>query len=222
MHMVVVGCGRVGSGLALDLAQRGHEVAIIDREPAAFRRLGGDERVATHVGIGFDRDVLEAAGIDHADALAAVTNGDNSNIVIARMAQETYRVEHVVARIYDPRRAEIYQRLGIPTVATSSWTVEQVLRHVISPAHTLEWSDPAAEVSLVEHHVTRALAGTAFADLDLEGIAQPVAYSRLGHTDLVTSDLACQEGDIVYLAARNDRLDDLDTRLAGTNDGAHA
>lgn len=221
MHIVVVGCGRVGSGLAFDLAERGHDVAVIDRNASAFRRLGGDDRIATHVGIGFDRKVLEAAGVDHANALAAVTNGDNSNIVVARVAQETYRVEHVVARIYDPRRAEIYQRLGIPTVATSSWTIEQVLRHVIRPTHALEWSDPAAEVSLVAHHVTRSLAGTAFAALDVAGIARPVAYTRLGHTDLVSADLVCQEGDIVYLAARNDRLDDLDSRLAGTSGEAH-
>lgn len=222
MHVVVVGCGRVGSGLALDLVERGHGVAVVDRDPSAFRRLGGDDRIATHVGIGFDREVLEVAGVGHADALAAVTNGDNSNIVVARVAQETYRVERVVARIYDPRRAEIYQRLGIPTVATSSWTIEQVLRHVIRRTHALEWSDQAAEVSLVEHHVTRSLAGTAFAELDLDGIARPVAYTRLGHTDLVSPGLACQEGDIIYLAARNDRLDVLDSRLAGTSGEAHA
>lgn len=222
MHIVVVGCGRVGSGLALDLAGRGHDVAVVDRDATAFRRLSGDDRITTHVGIGFDREVLEAAGVGHADALAAVTNGDNSNIVVARVAQETYRVGHVVARIYDPRRAEIYQRLGIATVATSSWTIDQVLRHVIRPAHALEWSDPTAEVSLVQHHVTHALAGTAFAALDLAGIARPVAYTRLGHTELFSADLACQEGDVIYLAARSDRLDDLDRRLAGTSGEAHA
>ncbi len=221
MHVLVVGCGRVGSGLAHELSTRGHDVAVIDRDQTAFRRLGDETKVHTHVGIGFDRDVLEAAGIERADAVAAVTNGDNSNIVIARVARETYGVEHVVARIYDPRRAEIYQRLGIPTVATSSWSIEQVLHHVIPPGHSLEWSDPAAEVSLVEHHVTPALAGTPFSQLDLDGVARVIAYSRLGHTDLVSPDLACQEGDIIYLAARNDHFDELDARLAGAVDEAH-
>lgn len=219
MHVVVVGCGRVGSGLARGLAAAGHEVAVIDRDATSFRRLGDDPAIRTHVGIGFDRGVLEAAGIGRADALAAVTSGDNSNIVIARVAQETYRIDRVVARIYDPQRAEIYQRLGIPTVATSSWTIEQVLRHVSPPAHVVEWTDPAAEISLVEHHITPALAGTPFADLDLEGIARPVAYSRLGHTHLVSAHVVCQEGDILYLAARNDRVDELDARLGADRIG---
>ncbi len=216
MHVVVVGCGRVGSGLAQDLINRGHTVAVIDRDETAFGRLGDDGTATMHLGIGFDRDLLVAAGIEHAGALAAVTNGDNSNIVIARVARETFRVEHVVARIYDPRRAEIYQRLGIPTVATSSWTIEQVLRHLTPTGHAVEWSDPAAEISLVEHHVASALAGTAFSDLEVDGVARVIAYTRLGHTDLVSPDLACQEGDVLYLAARNDRLDDLDIALART------
>lgn len=221
MHVVVVGCGRVGSGLARDLTEQGHTVAVIDKSEGAFRRLGPDFTGATHVGIGFDREILERAGIDGAGSLAAVTSGDNSNIVIARVAKETYGIERVVARIYDPRRARIYQRLGIHTVATSIWTVEQVLRQVIPQAHAVEWTDPAAEVSLIEHHVTAALAGTAFTELDLDGIAQPVAYSRLGHTSLVSPELACQEGDVLYLAARNDRLDQLDARLSGSDRGGH-
>ena len=132
MHVVVVGCGRVGSALATGLVDAGHSVAIIDKRPEAFDRLGtgfGGQMIA---GIGFDRDRLKEAGIEtRRRAVAAVTNGDNSNIMIARVARETFDVERVVARIYDPRRAAIYQRLGIPTVATVSWASERVLRHIL-------------------------------------------------------------------------------------------
>lgn len=127
MHIVIMGCGRVGSTLAQTLEQQGHTVAVIDRDPTAFRRLGsgfGGRRVT---GIGFDRDTLREAGIEEAGAFAAVSSGDNSNIIAARVAREMFGIENVAARIYDPRRAEVYQRLGIPTVATVRWTADQML-----------------------------------------------------------------------------------------------
>ena len=127
MHVVVVGCGRVGSSLALSLTSSGHTVAVVDRRSEAFTRLGPAFTGTTVDGIGFDRDTLREAGIEEAGAVASVTNGDNSNILIARVARETFSVERVVARIYDPRRAVIYQRLGIPTVATVAWATERVL-----------------------------------------------------------------------------------------------
>ena len=141
MHVVVVGCGRVGSSLALNLTQAGHSVAIIDRNPESFRRLGADFSGTTVAGIGFDQDRLLAAGVDRAEALAAVTSGDNSNIVIARVARETYGIDRVVARIYDPRRAAVYQRLGIATVATVAWTTERVLRKILPDEPAVEWVD---------------------------------------------------------------------------------
>ena len=122
MHVVVIGCGRVGSELAGALELADHTVAVVDKNPLAFRRLPAGYAGQRVVGFGFDRDNLEDAGIDRAGALAAVTNGDNSNILVARIARESFGIERVVARIYDPRRAVIYQRLGIPTVATVSWT----------------------------------------------------------------------------------------------------
>lgn len=219
MHVVVVGCGRVGSGLARELTAQGHSVAVIDRNEKSFRRLPEDFAGITVTGIGFDREVLAKAGIDRADALACVTNGDNSNIVIARVAKETYEIKHVVARIYDPRRAEIYQKLGIPTVATSSWTVAQVMRFVAPTEHSVQWSDPTAEISLLEHTVTAALAGTAFAELELADLARVIAVTRVGQTLLGTENLVCQEGDTIYLAAVNSRLDELDQRLAGRAHG---
>ncbi|MGH3344117.1 MAG: potassium channel family protein, partial [Carbonactinosporaceae bacterium] len=124
MHIVIMGCGRVGSTLAHILEDQGHSVAVIDKEPAAFRRLGSHFDGRRVTGMGFDRDTLREAGIEQAAALASVSSGDNSNILAARVARETFGVENVVARIYDPRRAEVYQRLGIPTVATVRWTAD--------------------------------------------------------------------------------------------------
>ena len=158
VHVIVVGCGRVGSGLALSLGAEGHSVAVVDRNARAFRRLKdwGGTRI---VGSGFDRDVLEEAGALDADALAAVTSGDNSNILTVRIARETYKIPHVVARIYDPRRAEIYQRLGIPTVATVTWTIDQVRRRLLTDEDGRDWSDPTGRLTLIERSLPEAWAG---------------------------------------------------------------
>ena len=131
MHVVIMGCGRVGSSLAHQLEQRGHSVAVIDMNPAAFRRLGESFRGTTVTGLGFDRDTLLAAKIEKADAFAAVSNGDNSNIIAARVARETFGVQKAIARIYDAKRAEVYERLGIPTIATVPWTASRLLKAVL-------------------------------------------------------------------------------------------
>src|SRR3712207_1832658 len=138
-----MGCGRVGSALARGLEKLGHDVAIIDRDPGAFRRLAPEFRGAKVTGIGFDRDTLVEAGIERADAFAAVSSGDNSNIIAARVARETFGVDNVVARIYDPGRAEVYQRLGIPTVATVRWTADQIIRRLLPHGAEPEWRDPS-------------------------------------------------------------------------------
>ena len=140
VHVIVVGCGRVGSGLALSLSAEGHSVAVLDKSAKAFRRLKEWDGPCI-VGSGFDRDDLEKAGALDADALAAVTSGDNTNILTVRIARETYKIPNVVARIYDPRRAEIYQRLGIPTVATVTWTIDQVRRRLLPEEDVGDWSD---------------------------------------------------------------------------------
>ena len=141
MHIVIMGCGRVGSTLAHTLEARGHSVAVIDQDPDAFRRLGSEFTGLTVTGIGFDRDVMIAAGIENADAFAAVSSGDNSNIISARLARETFGVDRVVARIYDPKRAEVYERLGIPTVATVRWTAERIVRHLVPDGQHEIWRD---------------------------------------------------------------------------------
>src|SRR5579862_7962159 len=144
-----MGCGRVGAALALQLAPLDHTVAIIDQDPTAFRRLGDDFPGSQVTGIGFDRDTLIAADIEHADAFAAVSSGDNSNIIAARVARETFGVHRVVARIYDPKRAEVYERLGIPTVATVPWTANRLLKSVLGEATAEVWRDPSGAVAML-------------------------------------------------------------------------
>jgi trk system potassium uptake protein TrkA len=150
VHIVVMGCGRVGSSLARNLERAGHSVAIIDQNRAAFRRLGPEFAGDQITGVGFDRSTLRRAGIDRAGAFAAVSSGDNSNIIAARVARETFGVAHVVARIYDPKRAEVYERLGIPTVATVPWTVNRFLSVLLGDKHVEDWRDPSGAVSLLQ------------------------------------------------------------------------
>lgn len=222
MHVVVVGCGRVGSGLAQAVEAAGHTVAIIDRKETAFRRLPPDFAGKRIVGVGFDRDRLEEAGIKDAVAVASVTNGDNSNIMIARVAKETYGIDHVVARIYDPRRAAIYERLGIPTVATVQWTIERVLRRILPDAPSVEWIDPSAKVALIERLVPTTWAGHGVAELDVAGQAHVIALARLGVAQLSRDDLVIQDGDVVFVAVSGDHIGEFDEHMrAGANAGGH-
>jgi trk system potassium uptake protein len=209
LHVVIMGCGRVGSELAARLEARGHTVAIIDKNQNAFRslRYGCDcQKVA---GYGFDEAVLVQAGIERAGAFAAVSNGDNSNIVAARLVREKFEVPIVVARIYDPRRAEIYQRLGIPTVATVKWTTDQVMRFLIPEQLASDWKDPTEGVSLVTMVLPPDWAGWRIDELESDGHRRVVAVTRNGQARIVTPSLILQEGDQVHLALDNPGLDEL-------------
>jgi trk system potassium uptake protein TrkA len=222
LHIVVVGCGRVGSGLAEAIEVAGHTVGIIDRREQAFRRLSPAFSGKKLVGVGFDRNRLEEAGIKDAFAVASVTNGDNSNIMIARVAKETYGIDRVVARIYDPRRAAIYERLGIPTVATVQWTIERVLRRILPESHAVEWIDPSAKVCLLERQVPPAWAGHDVAELEIVGEAKVIAVSRLGVSQLSRPGLIIQDGDLVYAAVNGDKIGAFDDLLRGSaTAGAH-
>jgi trk system potassium uptake protein len=216
VHIVVVGCGRVGSGLGVGLVEQGHTVAIIDRNAKAFRRLPPDWPGTTVVGSGFDRDDLDRAGAGQATSLAAVTSGDNSNILTARIARETYEIPNVVARIYDPRRAQIYLRLGIPTVATVSWTIDQVRRRLIPGEMESEWSDPTGTLSLVERELPERWAGKRLADLSVPRDVTLVAVTRAGIARLDFADLVGQDGDVLHLMVTDTALERLNARLRGT------
>lgn len=200
MKIVVVGCGRVGTSLAIALDEQGHEVVVLDKDPEAFHRLPNNWGGRTITGFGFDRDRLNEAGASKADALAAVTSGDNSNILTARIARETYQIPNVVARIYDPRRAEIYQRLGIPTVATVTWTIEQVTRKLFPDVSVSEWSDPTGAISLVERILPNGWCGKKMSLIEQETDARIIAVVRGNQSFLGHGDLIGQEGDAIYLA----------------------
>ena len=195
-----MGCGRVGSSLALSLEKLGHDVAGVDQDQTAFRRLGSAFEGRRVTGIGFDRDTLNEAGIDKAYAFAAVSSGDNSNILAARVARETFGVEHVVARIYDPGRAEVYQRLGIPTVATVKWTSDQMLRRLLPQGHVPELVDPSGHVVVAEVTVNPAWVGRRVTALEEATGARAAYLTRLGTGMLPGADTVYQEGDLLHLA----------------------
>ncbi|MFF7632187.1 potassium channel family protein [Kitasatospora sp. NPDC008050] len=202
MHIVIMGCGRVGSALARALEKQGHSVAVVDQDPTAFRRLGAGFRGRRVTGVGFDQDTLREAGIEEAGAFAAVSSGDNSNIIAARVARENFGVEHVAARIYDPRRAEVYQRLGIPTVATVRWTADQMLRRLLPTGAEPLWQDPSGTVQLAEVAFAPSWIGHRVAELE-EAAGARVAYiTRLGEGVLPTAQMVVQEGDLVHLMLR--------------------
>ena len=222
MHVVVVGCGRVGSGLARTLEESGHTVAVVDRRAKAFERLPEDFGGRTIVGVGFDRDRLISAGIEEAGALAAVTNGHNSNILVARVARETFGIDRVVARIYDPRRAKIYERLGIPTIATAAWATERVLQRILPDRPVAEWIDASAKVLLIERPIPPAWAGHKLGQLDLPGLARVATITRLGEGSVAGPDTVLQEGDVVHVSVDGDAIDTFDRHLAGpATSGAH-
>lgn len=199
VHIVILGCGRVGSLLAHRLDEQGHSVAVVDMDPKAFRRLGDSFTGTTVTGIGFDRETLENAGITRAHGFAAVSSGDNTNILSARVARETYGVPHVVARIYDPGRAEVYERLGIPTVATVSWTAGQIMRQLIPSGAAPEYTDPTGTMVLAEIHVGNVWLGRRAFELEAAVPARIGFVTRYGSTFLPDAETVVQQGDLVHV-----------------------
>jgi trk system potassium uptake protein TrkA len=204
VHVIIAGCGRVGSELAGSLERLGHSLTIVDKNPKAFERLKRGFGGRTVTGFAFDRDVLEEAGVHEAGAVAAVTSGDNSNILTARVAREHFRVPEVIARIYDPRRAQIYQRLGIQTVATVRWTTDQILRHLL-PESPVEYTVDNGEVLLAALPAPQEIVGKSGMELDVDRRRRVVAVSRFGVPRIPDRGLTIQEGDILHIAvARSD------------------
>ncbi|HLN75534.1 MAG TPA: TrkA family potassium uptake protein [Nocardioidaceae bacterium] len=207
MHVVIMGCGRVGSTLARSLEDRDHTVAVIDSNPDAFRRLGPSFNGTKVTGIGFDQDVLDRAGIEKADAFCAVSSGDNSNIIAARVARETFGIQQVVARIYDPGRAEVYQRLGIETVATVKWTADQVLRRILPAGAEPDFRDPSGTIRLDQLRVNEAWIGRRTVDFQLQSGSRIAWIDRLGEGMLPTRESVIQEGDLLHLVMREENAD---------------
>jgi len=207
VHIVIMGCGRVGSTLAHILEDREYSIAIIDRSPEAFRRLPSAFKGQRVTGVGFDRAVLIHAGIERADAFAAVSSGDNSNIIAARVARETFNVRRVAARIYDPRRAEVYERLGIPTVATVRWTADQMLRKLLPEGSEPLWQDPTGKIVLAEVAFSAAWIGEQVRAVEAATMTRIAFIDRLGQAFIPEQGTALQEGDVIHIMARESELD---------------
>jgi trk system potassium uptake protein TrkA len=207
VHIVVMGCGRVGSSLAHRLERLEHSVAVIDQDPMAFRRLGESFAGSRVTGIGFDRDTLIAAGIDQASAFAAVSSGDNSNIIAARVARETFGVQKVVARIYDPKRAEVYERLGIPTVATVPWTASRLLKAVLGEATSEAWRDPSGAIALLHVAPNEAWVGHRLTEFESATGTRVALVTRFGTGELPLASTVIQSGDSLHVLATDDQTD---------------
>ncbi|MGH3564561.1 MAG: potassium channel family protein [Pseudonocardia sp.] len=214
MHVVIMGCGRVGSSLAGSLERLGHDVAIIDRDPQAFRRLGPDFRGKQVIGEGYHRDVLIAAGVERAEAFAAVSSGDNSNIISARVARESFGLEHVVARIYDAKRAAVYERLGIPTVATVPWSTDRLMRMLLPDGAATAWREPAGTVAILPLRVHEDWVGRSVRELEIAARCRVAFIVRFGTGVLPRSDTAVQAEDTVYVAAVSGTVSDVTAAAA--------
>jgi trk system potassium uptake protein TrkA len=204
VHVVIMGCGRVGSTLARSLEDRNHTVSIIDSNPDAFRRLGPSFNGTKVTGYGFDQAVLTEAGIERADAFAAVSSGDNSNIIAARVARETFGIQQVVARIYDPGRAEVYQRLGITTVATVKWTADQVLRRILPAGAEPDFRDPSGTIRLDQVLVPEPWVGHRTVHFQEQANCRIAWIDRLGEGMLTSRESVLQEGDLMHLVMREE------------------
>jgi trk system potassium uptake protein len=221
VHIVVMGCGRVGSTLAHHLQRLDHSVAVIDQDPIAFRRLGDNFKGKIIAGVGFDRDTLMAAGIEGADAFAAVSSGDNSNIIAARVARETFGVGHVVARIYDPLRAEVYERLGIPTIATVPWTASRLLKNILGGTIDEEWRDPTGQVVMLHVNLAEGWVGSKLSSFEEATGCRIALISRFGKGELPTPHSVLQAGDELHVTATDDIADTIRAAAAGGPVGGH-
>lgn len=216
MHVVILGCGRVGSALSVQLTKKGHSVAVIDKRADAFDRLPPGFEAQTVVGIGFDRDVLEEAGIKKAaedGAFVAVSNGDNSNIVSARVAREHYHVEKVIARIYDPRRADIYERLNIPTVASARWAAQQIQFLLFHGKEELKESFAGGTLLHLQKEVPDHLVGKPISSVEAPGSILVVGVDRGGTGFIPVDNSSFQQGDVAHVVLTQDAVDQLDILL---------
>ncbi|MDN5640637.1 MAG: TrkA family potassium uptake protein [Actinomycetia bacterium] len=209
-HFVIMGAGRVGVMLAHSLETAGHTVSVIDRDEAAFRRLRADFQGRQITGIGFDRDTLRRAGIEQAYAFAAVSSGDNSNILASRVARETFKVQHVVARINDPNRAEFYQRLGIPTVAAVRWSTDQVLRRILPEQDvTGDYREASGRLVLAELKLHPDWAGLPLERIEAAADVRIAFITRFGEGQLPGADTSYQQGDVVHAMLRIQEVDEV-------------
>src|SRR5262245_2019932 len=200
MKLIIIGCGRVGAGLARTLSHRGHTVTVVDKDPVAVTSVGSAFKGQTLIGSGFDRDILLQAGIERTDGLAAVTGSDEANAVIARLARQVFRVPRVIARLYDPRKAEVYRRLGLQTINPVTWGIHRIAELLCYARLAPIVSLGSGDVDLVETEIPLLLVGQTVNEVTIPGEVHITAISRGGKTFLPTLGTTFQEGDLLHIA----------------------
>jgi trk system potassium uptake protein TrkA len=218
VRVIIMGCGRVGILLTLELSKAGHEITVIDKNPAAFDRLPPGFDARTIVGLGFDREVLEEAGIKEADAFLAVSSGDNSNIVSARVAREHYHVPKVIARIFDPMRADIYEKLNIPTVSTTRWGVKQMKLMLTHPGEEIKETFAGGDLFRIRIEVPSHLVGKPVSSLSVEGKILVAGVDRGGKGFIPVGSSTFQEGDFAAVIVQKDAHELFDELLQPTGE----
>jgi trk system potassium uptake protein len=213
VHIVIMGCGRVGAFLTVQLAKAGHSVAVVDKRQTAFDRLPPGFDATTVVGMGFDRGVLEEAGIEKAGAFIAVSNGDNSNIVSARVAREHYHVAKVIARIYDPRRADIYERLNIQTISSVRWAATQIQFLLFHGREELKESFAGGSLLHLQREIPDHLVGKSIADVEEEGVIEVMGVDRGGGGFIPKRDSTFQHGDVAHFVIAQEAVGRLDVLM---------
>jgi trk system potassium uptake protein len=219
MRVIIIGCGRVGEQLARLMSEEGHDVAVIDYSDHALARLGPDFKGRRVRGVGFDREVLLRAGIESADGFAATSSSDNVNAVAARVARTLFHVPRVVARLFDPERAEVYKRLGLATISSTSWGAERIRELLTHADLDSVRSFGTGEVQLLEIEVPSALVGRSVRDLSVPSEVSVIAITRDGRALLPMLGTAFRVGDIIHLAVLSDAMARVET-LLGLGEGA--
>lgn len=213
MNVIVMGCGKVGEQLCRMLDKAGHDVVVIDSEASNLDRLAENFSGRCIVGIGFDRDVLEKAGISQAEAFAAASPSDNANIIAARIARNIYQVPRVVARLYDPRRAEIYRRLGLVTISMTTWGAERINEMLTHSNLDSVMAFGRGEVSMVSIEVTPSLEGHSVKDLTIPGEIEVNVITREGEAFIPSANVQFKNGDLIHLSVLSVAMSRLESLL---------
>jgi len=213
MKVTIMGCGRIGSQVSELMAGQGHDVTVIDHDDNAVGRLGPNFKGRIVHGLGFDRNVLIEAGIEQADAFVSASSSDNANIVAARIARNIFHVPRVVARLYDPLRAEVYQRLGLTTISSTNWGAERICQMISHTDLDVLYTFGRSEVSLIMVEAPLQLIGKNVAQLSVPGEIAVVSITRNDQAFLPVRGTEFREGDLIHLSVLSSAMDRLEEML---------
>ena len=213
MKVTIMGCGRIGSQVSELMSRQGHSVTVIDHDDNAVGRLGPNFKGRVVQGLGFDRNVLIEAGIEHADAFVSASSSDNANIVAARIARNIFHVPRVVARLYDPLRAEVYQRLGLTTISSTNWGAERIYQMISHTDLDVLYTFGRSEVSLVVVEAPLQWIGKNVAQLSVPGEISVASITRNDQAFIPVFGTEFKEGDLIHLSVLSSAMDRLEEML---------